>query len=327
MRPAGLKPATRPGLFRQTPPAIFPALFGLFGLGLAWRQAVVTFSLPPAISETYLGAVSLLFLFCVAAYLSKAIRRPAVVVEDMRTLPGRAGVAAISIGILLLAVVLVRYDAALARSVLYLGLGLHGLIAVLFIAVLATGPAEQRMVTPAWHLTFVGFVLVPLSALPLGLYELGLWVFYAMWLAAGAIYAVSLRQLLKRDPPPPLRPLLAIHLAPPSVLGLVALLLEQVTLAIWLAGLGALILAALLLRSRYVTAAGFSALWSAFTFPSSAFAGLCLGLANATGMDLFRLAGAILLVAVTFMIPVIAYKVFQAWARGVLGPMTNAAIA
>ncbi len=327
MRPPGLKPAPRPGLFRQTPPAIFPALFGLFGLGLAWRQAVMTFGVPSAIPETYLGAVSLLFLFCVLAYGAKAARRPAVVVEDMRTLPGRAGVSALSIGVLLLAVVLVPYDRGAARGLLYLGLALHGLIAVLFIGVLATGPSEQRMVTPAWHLTFVGFVLVPLSALPLGLYDLGLWVFYAMWLAAGAIYAVSLRQLVQRDPPPPLRPLLAIHLAPPSVLGMVALLLEQVSLAAWLAGFAALILAALVLNARYLTVAGFSALWSAFTFPSAALTALCLGLAGATGWGVFRLAGAVLLVVVTFMIPLIAYKVLQAWARGVLGPKTNAAIA
>ena len=53
-------PPPRPGFFRQTPPAIFVPMFGLFGLGLAWRRAEVVFVLPQGLGDTILGAVTLL---------------------------------------------------------------------------------------------------------------------------------------------------------------------------------------------------------------------------------------------------------------------------
>ena len=85
---------TPPGLWRRVPPAIFPSIMGLFGLGLAWRRGVAAFGLPAGIAETILGAVTLLFLFALVAYSAKFLRRPAVLVEELRILPGRAGVAA-----------------------------------------------------------------------------------------------------------------------------------------------------------------------------------------------------------------------------------------
>ena len=68
MAAPSVPPTTRPGLFRRTPPAIFPGIFGLIGLGLAWRQGAAAFALPGAIAETILGAVALLYLFAFTAY-------------------------------------------------------------------------------------------------------------------------------------------------------------------------------------------------------------------------------------------------------------------
>ena len=84
----------RPKFATRTPPAIFPPVFGLFGLGLAWRRAGDTFQMPAALGEMILGAVTLLFVFCALAYGIKVARRPGVIPEDLRVLPGRAGLAA-----------------------------------------------------------------------------------------------------------------------------------------------------------------------------------------------------------------------------------------
>mgnify|MGYP001501866338 CR=1 FL=1 len=114
----------RPGLFRQTPPAAFTPVFGLLGLGLAWRRAAEAFALPAGWPETLLGAATLLYLFVLAAYLAKAVRRPCVVAEDLRVLPGRAGLTAASLSVLLLAAVAGPYSAAPARAPLLPGGGL-----------------------------------------------------------------------------------------------------------------------------------------------------------------------------------------------------------
>jgi tellurite resistance protein len=319
--------AARPGLFRRTPPAVFPGLFGLLGLGLAWRRAAEAFSLDGAIPETLLGAATLLYLFALLAYVAKFARRPAVVLEDLRILPGRAGLAAMTLSVLLLAAVALPYDASLARGLLVAGLILHGTLAALVVWVLVSGPEEQRQVTPAWHLSFVGFILAPLSALPLGLVLLAQIVTVATGVAAGLIYAISLVQLIRRDPPPPLRPLLAIHLAPLSLFGTVAYLFGNSGIALVFAGLGLLLLAVLLVRAPYLTAAGFSPLWGAFTFPLAAFTSLAFLVAGDGGPEVFRLIGAVALVAGTIGIPMIVVKVLQAWAKGVLAAKTNAAIA
>lgn len=311
---------------QRTPPAIFPPVLGLLGLGLAWRRAEAVFLTPPAIADALLGMVTLLLLWCLLAYGVKIARRPAVFLEDLAVLPGRAGLAAMTMAVMLLAVVLLPFGAGLAGAVLLAGLAGHAALALAVAYKLLSGPAEQRPVTPVWQLSFVGFIIAPLSAVPLG-YRAGSEIlFWAMLAAAALIWAVSLAQLARRDPPAPLRPLLAIHLSPASVLGLVALQLGWTEAALGFAALGALILAALLIRAGYVAAAGFSPLWGAFTFPLAAFASLLLGLGNGQG-DLIRLAGAVLLVAATGAIPVIALKVLQAWAKGQLGAKTNAATA
>ncbi|MBN2905894.1 MAG: tellurium resistance protein [Rhodobacteraceae bacterium] len=315
----------RPRFGDQTPPAIFPPLLGAFGLGLAWRRAGEVFAAPTAVSELILGAVTLLFLFCLVAYGIKVRRRPGVVIEDLRVLPGRAGLAALVLSLYLLAATLVPLARPLAEAVLWAGLALHLGLVALVIRGFLTGPAEQRAVTPVWHLLFVGFIVAPIAALPLGHVGLSTVIFYGAGAAAAVIWTLSLVQLIRRDVPVPLRPLLAIHLAPACLLGTVAMLLDRPGAALVLAGLAGAILAALLVRLAWVIRAGFTPLWGAFTFPLAAFASLMLTLAAAGQGGAFRLVGAVALIGASLAIPAIAAKVMQAWAKGGLGPKTNAA--
>lgn len=317
----------QPGLWRRTPPAIFPPIMGLFGLGLGWRVGAGAFGLPAGLAEALLGGVTLLFLFAAGAWLAKPLRRPRVVIEDLRVLPGRAGLAAGSLCVMLLSAVMVPYGPGFALALVMAGLGLHALLAVLVAYALLTGPQEQRVVTPVFHLTFVGFIIAPLTLIPLGYAAMAQGILYATLPVAVAIWAASLWQIARRVPPAPLRPLLAIHLAPASLFCLVATGLGDTTLAALCAGLGAAILAALLVSVRWLVASGFSALWGAFTFPLAAFATALLGLGEVVGLRALTLGGGLVLVAATLIIPPIAVKVFQAWAKGGLAKATNAATA
>lgn len=314
--------ATPPGLWRRTPPAIFPSIMGLFGLGLAWRRAGETLNLPAGPGEAILGAVTLLFLFSAIAYISKLLRRPKVVAEDLRILPGRAGVAAAVLSVYLLSLAILPYDAAVARFVLYAGLALHVMFVALLTYILAIGPAPQRRVTPVWHLSFSGFIIAALVAVGLQSYGMALILFGLTAMMACFIWAVSLEQIVREDVPAPLRPLLAIHLAPVALFGLVAAGLELDAVAMGAAGIAALMLVWLIARARWLTESGFSALWGAFTFPLAATAALWLTLGN-----LWIWPGLAALLLATAIIPVIAWKVVRAWARGQLAIKTNAAIA
>jgi tellurite resistance protein len=318
--PAPMK-MPKPGLWRRTPPAIFAPIMGLFGLGLGWRAATEQLGVPP-FGDMILGATAALYAFAALAYLTKTFRRAATLAEDLRILPGRAGVGAASLCLMLLAAVLVPIAPAAAKTLATLAFMIHVGFVVILLKVLASLPPEGRMVTPVYHLNFVGFILLGLSVNPLGQPDIGLWLLWAMIPVACVIWAISLRQLATRIPPAPLRPLLAIHLAPASLFATVAHGAGQPTLALVFVGLGGAILLALLVSIRWLTQSGFSPLWGAFTFPVAAYAGALIHLSG--GVGAMGIAGGVVLVAASLFIPVIAYRVMKSWASGDLAVKTNA---
>ena len=323
------------GMWRRTPPAVFPPLLGLLGLGLGWRAWFGTAALPgpgpgAGLAEAFLGAVSLVYALALVAWLSKPLRRPGVVFDEARTVPGVAGMAAATMGAMLLALVLLPYAPGLAMAVAVAALAGHLGQALLFVHRLATGPAESRPPAPVWHLVFVGFVLAPLPLVPMGLEAAGRAILYASIVAAVPIWALGLRQFLAAPPPAPLRPLLAIHLAP-------ACLFVQVGVLTGLSGpaqgfgmLAVILFAAFVARARWLTAAGFSAMWGAFTFPLAAFAAALLALSRSV-LDLeapvIRTAAAVALVVATLAILPIGWRILRLWSRGSLAEATNAATA
>ena len=313
------------GLFHRVPPAVFPPIFGLLGLGVAWRQAVDVFSLNGAIVEAALGAVTLLFFYCLVAYGTKAFLRVGAVREDLRTLPGRTGLCAIALAMMLEALVLAPYAPGLATALLFCGFAGLAVIAVVVLAGRIAGKDPSGPPTPAMHLVFVGFIVavLPASALSVATPLLPYVVWYAVF-ASFAVAAWTLGGLIAGTAPPPLRPLQTIHLAPPALISTGALLTGQTMLAEIALGVAAVLFLFLLGRLRWMMATGFSGFWSAFTFPVAGFAGALLGVAH---WEPARIAGGVVLVAATLYVPVIAYKVLKLWAKGVLAVKTNASIA
>ncbi|TCO72420.1 tellurium resistance protein [Rhodovulum euryhalinum] len=315
----------RPRFGDQVPPAIFPPVLGALALGLAWRRAAETLAVPGAVADLILGAMTLLFLFCAMAYAVKFARRPGVLPEDLRVLPGRAGLSAMVLSVYLVAAALVPIAPRAALVLLGAGFALHGGLVLLVLRALIAGPPGQRRVTPVWHLQFVGFIVGAVPAQALGLAGFATAILYATGVAALAIWGASLVQFVREDVPAPLRPLLAIHLAPANLLGTVAILTDKTGLAWVCAGLAVLLAALLLVRGPWLLRAGFSPFWGALTFPLATLASFLLAMAAAGQGAGFRIAGGLVLVAATLAIAPILFKVMQAWAKGGLGARTNAA--
>jgi len=313
--------------WRKMPPAMFPPVLGAFGLAMAWLRTQDAFNFTPAVGQVVMGAVVLLYLYLAGTYAAKVIKRPGVVVEDLRVLPGRAGLAALTMAGMLLAVAVLPFSAPAAKVILVLAVAVHATLLALFLIAFLSGPAEARTVTPVMHMTFVGFIVAPLAAVPLGWIGFGAVVFWATLLAAAVIWLASLVQFIKKDVPAPLRPLLAIHVAAASLLGTVALLLGHGTLGLGFGVFSIGLVALLLARVRWVIVAGFSPLWGAITFPLAAFSSLMMVLGAAGYGEVFRLLGAVALIAASFFIPWVLIKVLQFWLKGQLAATTNAAVA
>ncbi|MGH1367369.1 MAG: tellurium resistance protein [Maritimibacter sp.] len=324
MTTPSFKPPIKAKLWARTPPAIFTPIFGSFGLGIAWKRAVDAFGMPLAPSEVILGAVTLLYLFALLAYLSKILRRPAAIMDDLKVLPGRGGLAAMTLSGMLLAAALTPMSEALANTVLTIAVVGHGVLLVLVVITLLRAAPEARSVTPIWHLTFVGFIVSPIAAVPLGWVGFSHLVFWVSLIAAVVIWSISAIQFSKGDVPAPLRPLLAIHLAPAAMLGSVAMLLGYTGAGFGLGIASVVYVVMLLARLKWLLAGGFSPLWGAFTFPLAAFASQ-IQLLDGAGMGgPFHVIGGIALIAASLIVPYVLWKVVQMWTKGTLAVKTNA---
>lgn len=315
-----------PEFWRRTPPALFPSVFGLFGLGLAWRAAAsfAPLGISPWIGHGILLCVGLLYLFGLACYLSKLGARPLVVLEDMASIPGRAGVATLTLCLFLFAAAILPFSALAAQALLFLGLAAHLIVALLAILVMLRTP-QGLVVTPVWHLSFVGFILAGLSAAPLGFGGLAQTILAICVLVSALIYGISLLQLKQAEVPAPQRPLLVIHLAPVSLFTSVAALLDRGFFALVFGTLAIALAGVLASRALFLVKAGFSPLWGAFTFPVAAFASALFMIAPQ--IALFGWVALLPLGLASILTPLIALRVFRMWSTGALAAKTGAAVA
>ena len=181
MTPAPRAPS--PARFARVPPAIFPPILGLWGLGLGWRAAgeaagfgSAGFGAAPG--EVILGAVFLLWLGAVLAYGAKIARRPGVLAEEVRVLPGQSGLAALGMATMAGAGGVLPHAPGIGAAMLVAGFVAHVALAVGMARRLLAAPPEARAFSPVWHMVFVGPILAVAPAAALG-----------FDLAAGAILA------------------------------------------------------------------------------------------------------------------------------------------
>lgn len=312
------------GLWRRTPPAVFAPLLGVLGLAVAWRTLTARMGLPWAMADFLAGAVLAAAAFAFLAYATKLLRRPTVLAEELAILPGRAGVGAGMVSIYLLAALLSRYAPELAKIVLITGFCLHLIFWIVLIPAMLRNAGQAR-ITPVWHLNFVGPIVGALASLQVGwdhLAHLILWpmLFMAVINWSGAIY-----QALTERLPAALRPLLVIHIAPVALIGSVATGLGMDHLAQALGALSALGVVTVLLSAAWLTRAGFSPLWGAFTFPTAATAGFWNALA--IHHPHWHIPAVLMTVLATMIVLPILAGIWREWARGDLAVKTNAAIA
>lgn len=310
--------------FHRMPPAVFPSLLGLGGLALAWRAGASAVQAGPELPWILSAIATGLILFALFSYAMKLRLRLGVIRDDVLLLPGRAGVSAGILSIYMMAGISAPLSASLAKVVLLAGLALHLAVLAVLLPILTTGPRERRVITPIWHLHFVGFIVAARVAPSMGWEALASFIMWPALSAAILIWIFSLRQNLAAMPAPPMRPLFAIHLAPLALIGTVAFETGHNMLADILAVLSVLAISFLIASSRWLLAAGFTPFWGALTFPLAAAAGFWVTYAG-LGSDFPGLiAWAVLLLATLVTIPV-AFRIIILWANGSLAEKSGAA--
>ncbi|WP_167626683.1 tellurium resistance protein [Paracoccus luteus] len=316
-----------PGLWRRVPPAVFLPILGALALALAWRGGIAAFALPGGAADLLAGAAVAVFAFAALAYGGKLARRPGVLADDLAILPGRAGIAAGVLSIYVAGALVAGFSPAPGRVIVGAGLAGHLVCAAVLVRVLRGLPPPHRRVTPVWHLGATGLIVAAGAALAAGWPGLARALFWPALAAALLIYAASARQALVERVPAALRPLLAIHAAPPALFALVALGLGWTGAGQALAWLALAAAAVSVACARWLLPGGFSALWGALAFPAAATAGAWVALWRAVPTDAHRLIAGGLLVAATLVVVPLLVVILRDWARGRLPVRTNAAIA
>lgn len=296
-------------------------------MGITWRAGHDLFGAPAAVAELILGSVSLLFIFFSVSYLAKLRLRRGVLLEDLRPLPGRIGLAALTMGTMLFGAALVPYTPVAAGLILTVGLGFHLLLIFYVLVQLVRRPDIIGPVSPALYLVFAGVAVSPVAAIPLGrdLFVQG--ILYYSTAAAFVILVLTLPGMFRRTTPAPLRPLHVIHLAPVSLIAAGAAHTGQGCLALAALGWACLLFFVLLCRLRWIVSAGFSPFWGSFTFPVAAFAGAWVAIHSHTEFGVPPVVPGCAIILATLVIPPIAYRILRQWADGSLAARTNAGIA
>lgn len=312
-------------LWKRTPPAIFPVCLGYMGLALAWRGSAEVLPIPSFIGGILLGLSTAFFLYFLAFYIAKLIGRPSVILEDLKVPPLRAGVAAIPMSMMLLAAALLPFNISVPQ-VWWTGVIMQYITTFAVIHAIWKDPPEKRAFSPFMYLTFVGPVVGPIAGIKLGYATESLWLTIGALIAFVVITVGYAIRLTKVVPVQPLRPSLAIVLAPVSLFALSFGLLGMEGLFAFFYWLSWVVFAVLVALLPWMTKGGWTPMWGALTFPFAAFTNVQI-LAVSKGYDFIAEVGVILGLAVaTPIVFYVLYRATMAWVTGALSEKSGAAI-
>lgn len=300
-------------------PQWFATVMGWSGFALAWHRA--QHLLGPGAHEVAQGSAAFAAgLFLVLLLLSgwRIVRHRRDFVEDLRHPVRHAFFAAFPISLLLLSALAVAFvgRAPAAAALWALGAALQA-VATAWVLSRLLGGFAWAAVTPVMIIPVVGNIVVPLAGVPLGYGSIA-WAY----LGIGALFypvivALLFARLAHAPLPDRLAPSAFILVAPPSVLGLVAMALGApagVGFAFW--GLAAMSLAVAAGQVGRIRALAFGMPHWAMSFPLAALTALTMRLSVETP----ALSGlAIVLLALTSVVMVwLTLATLRALRRGTL---------
>lgn len=306
----------------RLPAALFGAVLGLAGLGLAWRIAARTFGAPVFIGEVILLVAATAFVLLAALYVSKLVHAPAAVLAEIRHPAQSSFLGTISISLVLLAAGALPWSRPLAEVLWALGAALQAFLIVVVFRNWIVHPMQFDHIHPGWFVLMVGIVVGVPVGVALDHVELS-WACLALGtLAALMLYPIILFRLFFHAPlPPVLRPTLFILIAPPALIFSAYYSLNGGTLDPFAHGLFfAAVFFTLLVLSlpRLFLGLPFAVSWWAYTFPLDAVTIAAFAYHARIGGGASAALALALLAITTAIVTVVAVRTAVAAGRGEL---------
>ncbi len=201
------------------PVTLFAAVMGISGLALAWHRLDHLLNLSIPLASLFSLIAAMVFVLLCGTYALKFIRhREQVVLEFYH--PVKANFfPAISISLLLLAIISMMYSQTLAKMLFVVGALMHLSFTIVIISRWVFSDKHQNPhLTPAWFIPVVGNILVPIVSVPMGQVEIG-WFFFSIGIVFWVVlFTILMHRLFFLDPMPVhLAPTLFILIAPPAI--------------------------------------------------------------------------------------------------------------
>lgn len=305
------------------PVAFFAMVMGTLGLTLAWQKAAYVLALPAIISHVLLIVSATIFAIIVATYLLKTIRHSSAVIAEFNHPIKMSFFPAFSIGIILMSIATLEVSTELSRFLWVLGSTLQ---LVFTLNVLTRWIHHKHFQiahsTPAWFIPVVGNILIPISGVEHGFYEVS-WFFFSI----GIIYWIILKTLIFNriifhEPlPEKLLPTLFILIAPPAVGFLSYMKLNHDVLD----GFGRILyytaaFLVLLLMTQFTRffRIRFFMSWWAYSFPLAAFTIATQVMLTRTGAPGFATLSYLMLGIVSLVVTLLLYQTAKGIIRGSL---------
>lgn len=302
------------------PVSFFATVMGSAGLAIAWHKAHLVLGAPAIVGEVILDVATLLFVLLLVLYAAKWARHPGAVAQE-RLHPVRINFfAAISIGLLLLAIGWSGREPGFARALWGAGALLHlGFTLMAMSSWIHHSHYEIKHANPAWFIPVVGNIIVPLAGVRFAPLEVS-WFFFSIGVVFWPVLLTIILYRLIFHPalPERLTPTLFILLAPPAVgcLAWVALtgqvdafarvLFYFALFLLLLLGIGAM---------RFLRTPFYLSSW-AYSFPLAAVTIVTLAMAEALHADFLRALAAALLGLASIVVAVLAVRTVVAATRG-----------
>ncbi|MFA5663451.1 SLAC1 anion channel family protein [Castellaniella sp.] len=309
------------GWLQHFPIALFASVLGLAGLSIAWMKAQHVLGAPALVSEAIRGFATVVWFTLLGLYLVKWARFPAAV-EEERSHPVKLNFfAAISIGLLLLAIVWTPSAPRLAYWMWVAGAVAHLLFTLMTISVwLFRPPFQIQHLTAAWFIPTVGNIIVPIAGVQYAPADIS-WFFFSVGIVFWLILMTVLfyRLFFHESLPGKLQPTLFILIAPPAVGYLAYIALggsgvDAFARILYFTALFLTLLLAIQIR-RFLRIPFFLSAWG-YSFPLAAITIATLEMGAQSGLAFYRLLGSGLLAIASAVIALLLVKTVQALVLG-----------
>lgn len=302
------------------PVTFFAITMGMAGLALALGAMERAYEMPPMLSMVAFATAMIMFVLISLGYVIKILRHRQAVVGEWRHPVRLAFFPAISISLMLLATACLQHLPVIAEGAWLLGMALQGVLTIAVISGWIGARAFPHVtLSPAWFIPAVGNVIVPLAGAPLGYIELS-WYFMSVGLLFWIVLlTLVMNRLFFHEPlPGKLQPALVILIAPPAVaftawLGLVG---EVDIFARFLLNVAYVFVLIVAVQLPRIIKLQFSLSHWALSFPIAAAAIASFKFSAATGSEVHKLFGVVLLAALLVIIAALLWRTFLAIKAG-----------